>query len=106
MVHKSRYLKQKLVGIKSILNFPYTSHYKTYWHIVWSAKKQKKNKTGNINSKVLKTKNGKTVLSSKCAVCGSKVPRFMKEQESSGILSSLGLKTTLSKIPFYNDVFF
>ena len=55
---------------------------------------------------MLKTKNGKTVLSSKCAVCGSKVSRFMKEQESSGILSSLGLKTTLSKIPFYNDVFF
>ena len=55
---------------------------------------------------MLKTKNGKTVLSSECAACGSKVSRFMKEQESSGILSSLGLKTTLSKIPFYNDVFF
>ena len=39
------------------------------------------------------------MLLSKCAICGSKKSRFMKEQEEKGILSSLGLKTPLSKIP-------
>ena len=43
---------------------------------------------------VLKTKNGRKMLS-KCAACGSKTWRFMKEQEAKGLLSSLGLKTPL-----------
>ena len=55
---------------------------------------------------MLKTKNGRTVLSSKCAVCGSKKSRFMKQQEAKGILSSLGLKTQLSKIPVFGDILF
>ena len=33
------------------------------------------------------------MLSSKCAVCDSKKSKFIKEQEASGLLSSLGLKT-------------
>ena len=44
------------------------------------------------------------MLSSKCAVCGNKKSRFIKEQEAKGILSSLGFKTPFSKIPFYGDV--
>ena len=47
--------------------------------------------TENVDPKVLKTKNGRTMLLSKCAVCGSKKSRFMKEQVAKGILSSLGL---------------
>ena len=39
------------------------------------------------------------MLSSKCAVYSSKKSRFMKEQEAKEILSSLGLKTPLNKIP-------
>ena len=35
----------------------------------------------------------------KCAVCDSKKSKFIKEQEASGLLSSLGIKTLLSKIP-------
>ena len=31
---------------------------------------------------MLKTKNGRTVLSPKCAVCGSKKSKFMKKQEA------------------------
>ena len=46
------------------------------------------------------------MLLSKCATCGSKKSRFMKEQEAKGILSSLGLKTTLSKIPLLGDILF
>ena len=43
--------------------------------------KCKKN-TENVNSKVINTKNGSTMLSSKWAVCGSKKTRFMKEHEA------------------------
>ena len=45
-------------------------------------KKRKKTTTKNVDSKVLKTKNGKTILVSKCAVCNSKQSRFMKGQEA------------------------
>ena len=44
------------------------------------------------------------MLSSKCAVCGSKKSRFVKEQEVNGVLSILGLKTSLTKIPLFGDV--
>ena len=67
--------------------------------------KCKKN-TENINPRVLKTSNNKTMLLSKCAICGSKKSRFIKEQEASGSLSSLGLKTLLSKIPLLDDILF
>ena len=56
-----------------------------------------------LDSKVLKTKNGKTVLSSKCAVCNSANLTFMKKQEAKGILSSLGLETPLNKIPLLGE---
>ena len=46
-----------------------------------------------------KTKNGCIMLLSKCAVYNSKKSKFIKEQEASRLLSSLGIKTTLSKIP-------
>ena len=51
--------------------------------------------TKNINPRVSKTGNGRTILLLKCAICGSKKSRFIKKQESSGILSSLGLKNTI-----------
>ena len=60
--------------------------------------------TENINSKVLKTSNGRTMILSKCAICGSKKSRFIKKQEASGILSSLGLITPLSKVPLLGDI--
>ena len=62
--------------------------------------------TENINSRVLKTSNGKTVLLSKCTICGSKNSRLIKKQEANGILSSLGLKTPLNKIPLLGDLLF
>ena len=45
----------------------------------------------NEDSKVLKTKNGSTILLSKLAVCSSKKSRFMRKQETKGLLTSLGL---------------
>ena len=41
-------------------------------------------------------------MQSKCYVCGIKNSRFVKEQEAKGLLSNLGIKTPLSKIPLLN----
>ena len=46
-----------------------------------------------INPKVSKTTNGKTMISSKCAICDSKKSKFIKEQQAKGLLSNLGLRT-------------
>ena len=62
--------------------------------------------TESINSRVSKTSNGKTIILSKCAICGSKKSRFIKKQEASGILSNLSLKTPLNKIPLLGDILF
>ena len=44
-------------------------------------------------------------MESKCSVCKNKKPRFIKEQEAKGLLSNLGIKTPLSKIPLLNVLF-
>ena len=62
--------------------------------------------TENINPKVLKPSNDKIMLLSKCGICGSKKSRFIKKQEASEILSHLGIKTPLSKIPLLGDILF
>ena len=40
-----------------------------------------------------------------CSVCGFKKSRFLKKQETKGLLSNLGIKTPLSKIPLLNVLF-
>ena len=62
--------------------------------------------TENINPKVLKTSNDRTMILSKCAKCGSKKSRFIKNQEAKGILSNLGIRTPLSKVPVLGDILF
>ena len=59
--------------------------------------KCKKN-TENTNPVVSKTGNGKTMIRSKCAICGAKKSKFIKEQEAKGLLSNLGIKIPSSKI--------
>ena len=71
----------------------------------FKCKKKKKN-TENINPRVSKTSHGKTMLLSKFAISGTKKPQFIKKEEASGILSSLGLKAPLSKIPLFGDILF
>ena len=61
--------------------------------------------TENLNSKIFKTKNGRLLMQSKCTDCGIKKSRFVKEQEAKGLLSNLGIKTPLSKIPLLNILF-
>ena len=65
--------------------------------------KRRKNTKG-INPRVSKTNNGKTMILSKCAICGSKKSRLIKKQEASGILSNLALTTQLNKIALLGDI--
>ena len=65
-----------------------------------------KRNTKNINPKVSKTTNGKAMILSTCAICGSKNSKFIKQQEGKGLLSNLGLKTPLNKIPVLGDILF
>ena len=67
--------------------------------------KCKKN-TESINPKVPKTTNGKAMILSTCGMCGSKKSKFIKEQEPKGLLSNLGLRTPLNKIPVLGDILF
>ena len=46
------------------------------------------------------------MLLSNCVVCNSKNSKFLKQQEASGLLSSLGIKTPLSKIPLVGPLLF
>ena len=60
----------------------------------------------NINSKVLKTSNNRTMTISKCAICGSKKSRFIKNHEAEGLLSNLGIRMPLSKVPILGNILF
>ena len=60
----------------------------------------------NINPQVSSTSNGKMMILSKCAICGSKKSRFIKKQVAKGLLSKLGIKTPLSKVPLLKDTLF
>ena len=62
--------------------------------------------TENINLRVSKASNGRTMVLAKCAICSSKKFRLIKNQEAKGILSNLGIKTPLSKVPILGDILF
>ena len=64
-----------------------------------------KKDTENKNPKVFKTKNERLILKSICSVCNNKKSRFISKHEGSGLLSSLGIITPLSKIPGLNILF-
>ena len=61
--------------------------------------------TENKNTKVIKTKNGILQMWPLCCFCGNKKSRFVKKQEAKEILSSLGIRTPLSKISGLNILF-
>ena len=63
-------------------------------------------KTESINPKVSKTTNVKMMILSTCAICGSKKSKFIKEQQAKGLLSNLGLRMPLNKIPVLGDILF
>ena len=45
------------------------------------------------------------MMQSNCVTCNSKKSRFIKKQQAVGILSNLGIKTPLSKVPLLNILF-
>ena len=63
-----------------------------------------KQNTRNIDPKTSNTSNGRAMALSKCAICGSKKSRFIKNQEAKGLLSNLGIKSPLSKIAKLGDI--
>ena len=67
--------------------------------------KCKKN-TRSTDSKISSSSNSRAMILSKCAICVSKKSRFIKNQEAKGLLSNLGIKTPLSKVPILGDILF
>ena len=54
----------------------------------------------------VKTSNGKTMVLSKCVVCGARKSKFIKQREAKALLSNLGIRTPLSKILLLGDILF
>ena len=67
--------------------------------------KYRKN-TKSKKQKVLKTTNERIMVTSNCAFCSIKKPRFIKEQEASGLLSSWGIRTSLSQSSLVSPILF
>ena len=61
--------------------------------------------TKNNNPEILRNRQNRLMIQSNCATCNSKKFRFIKEQQAMGILSILGIKTPLSKVPLLNILF-
>ena len=62
--------------------------------------------TKNINPQVSSTSNGKLMILSKCAICNGKKSKFIKKQDAKRLLSKVGIKTRLNKIPLLGDILF
>ena len=61
--------------------------------------------TKNNNPKIVRNRKNRLIIQSNCATYGSKKSRFIKEQQAMGILSNLGIKTPLCKVPLLNILF-
>ena len=61
--------------------------------------------TENIDPKMVRTRNNRLIMQSKCSVCGIKKSRFVKKQEAKVLLSNLGIKIPLSKVSLLNILF-
>ena len=76
--------------------------------MLWYCLKCQKNKETKIQkSHQKKQKNNlRITLLLICAICESKKSKFIKQQEASGLLSSLGIKIPLSTIPLVGPLLF
>ena len=59
-----------------------------------------------INPKFSKISNGRTMVLSKCAISSSKKSKLIKNQEAKGLLSNLGVRTPLNKVPILGNILF
>ena len=71
----------------------------SYYLMCWKNTKSK-------NPKVVRTKNWRIMLLSNCAVSNSKKSKFLKEQEAKELLSSTGIRTSLSQSPLLGSLSF
>ena len=55
--------------------------------------------TKSTNPRIVKSKNNRSMIQSNCTICNSKKSIFIKEHQASGLLSNLGIKTPLNKVP-------
>ena len=62
--------------------------------------------TENLDPRISSTSNGKVRILSKCKMCNSKKSKFINKQQANGLLSNLGIKTPLNKIPLLGDILF
>ena len=73
--------------------------------ILYYCLKCRKN-TESKNPKVARTKNRRIMLFSNCVICDSKKRNFSNSKKLvCGLLSSLGIKTPLGKIPLVGPLF-
>ena len=87
----TNYLKcQVYIDFKHIITQWYHVVYKVY-------KNYRQNKPKSIK---------RTTFVSKYAACNSKKSWFIKKQETTGLLSQLGIKIPLSKLPLLCDILF
>ena len=56
----------------------------------------RKKDTKNIDRRIVKTKNNKRVISSKCSICNNKKVKFISQE--SGLFDSLGLNTSQNRM--------
>ena len=61
--------------------------------------------TKNNNPKIVRNRQNRLMIQSNCVTCGSKKSRFIQEQQAMGIISNLGIKALLSKVPLLNILF-
>ena len=61
--------------------------------------------TKSINPKVVTNGQNRLMIQPNCATCGSKKSRFIKEKQAVGLLSNLGIRAPLSKVPLLNVLF-
>ena len=61
--------------------------------------------TKNINPRIVKSKNDRSMIQKNCKICDSKKSRFIKEHQAKGLLCNLGIRTPLSQVPLLNVLF-
>ena len=61
--------------------------------------------TKSNNPEIVRNRQNRLMIQSNCATCGSKKSKLIKEQQAMGILSNLGIKSPLSKVPLLNTLF-
>ena len=62
--------------------------------------------TESKNRRVSSCSNGRAMILSKFATCGSKKSTLIKNQEAKGLLNNLDVRTPLSKVPILGDILF